>query len=147
MLPLGIITGRNEVVAKVMFLHVSVILFTGGGVIRAGRNPPAREEPPTPLAREEPPGPGRPPLAREEPPATRQTPWQGGTPPGQGGTPLGPGRPPQPGRTPPRTRQSPEYGLRSAGTHPIGMHSCFLNKIYITCDTQVKTNSTFYKLK
>ena len=26
------ITGRNEVVAKVMFLLVSVILFTGGGV-------------------------------------------------------------------------------------------------------------------
>ena len=34
--PLGfkvgsLVTGRNEVVAKVMFLHVSVILFTGGG--------------------------------------------------------------------------------------------------------------------
>ena len=26
-----VITGRNEVVAKVMFLHVCVILFTGGG--------------------------------------------------------------------------------------------------------------------
>ena len=26
-----IFTGRNEVVAKVMFLHVSVILLTGGG--------------------------------------------------------------------------------------------------------------------
>ena len=26
----GIITGRNEVVAKVIFLHLSVILFTGG---------------------------------------------------------------------------------------------------------------------
>ena len=25
-----IFTGRNEVVAKVMFLHVCVILFTGG---------------------------------------------------------------------------------------------------------------------
>ena len=27
---LHIFTGRNEVAAKVMFLHVSVILFTGG---------------------------------------------------------------------------------------------------------------------
>ena len=27
---LGIFTGRNEVVAKVMFLQVSVILLTGG---------------------------------------------------------------------------------------------------------------------
>ena len=27
-----IITGRNEVVAKVMFLQLCVILFTGGGV-------------------------------------------------------------------------------------------------------------------
>ena len=27
-----IITGRNEVLAKVIFLHLSVILFTGGGV-------------------------------------------------------------------------------------------------------------------
>ena len=26
-----IVTGRNEVVAKVIFLHLSVILFTGGG--------------------------------------------------------------------------------------------------------------------
>ena len=52
-----IITGRNEVVAKVMFLHVSVILLTGGGGFRPGRTPPARENPPRP---------GRPP-----PPASR----------------------------------------------------------------------------
>ena len=29
--PTRIFTGRNEVVAKVIFLHLSVILFTGGG--------------------------------------------------------------------------------------------------------------------
>ena len=29
---MGIVTGRNEVVAKVMFSLVSVILFTGGGM-------------------------------------------------------------------------------------------------------------------
>ena len=28
----GLFTGRNEVLAKVIFLHLSVILFTGGGV-------------------------------------------------------------------------------------------------------------------
>ena len=69
-------TGRNEVVAKVMFLLVSVILSTGGG--------PGKE---TPLGR-------RPPTARS-PPAGRP-PWQGGPPgrdsPQQGapqqGTPL-----------------------------------------------------------
>ena len=33
---LRIITGRNEVVAKVMFLQVSVILLTGGGVVCSG---------------------------------------------------------------------------------------------------------------
>ena len=30
------ITGRNEVVAKVIFLHLSVILFTGGGCVCSG---------------------------------------------------------------------------------------------------------------
>ena len=36
------ITGRNEVVAKVIFLHLSVILFTGGGSasVHAGIPPP-----------------------------------------------------------------------------------------------------------
>ena len=49
---------------KVMFLHVCVILFTGGG-LRAGRTPPGQEEPP--WAGRTPPGPGRPP-SRENPP-------------------------------------------------------------------------------
>ena len=37
-----IITGRNEVVAKVIFLHLSVILFTGGvsASVHAGITPP-----------------------------------------------------------------------------------------------------------
>ena len=30
---LGLVTGRNEVVAKVMFVLMSVILFTGGGLL------------------------------------------------------------------------------------------------------------------
>ena len=49
-LRLKIFTGRNEVVAKVMFLHVSVILLTGG------------------VSGEPPPGPGRPPLDQADPP-------------------------------------------------------------------------------
>ena len=74
-----IITGRNEVVAKVMFLHVSVILLTAGGV--SGEPPRTREEPPRDQA--DPPWQGDPPWTREEPPRTRQTPPAGRTPPEQ----------------------------------------------------------------
>ena len=35
----SLITGRNEVLAKVMFLHVSVILLTGGGLPGRGGVP------------------------------------------------------------------------------------------------------------
>ena len=50
-----VITGRNEVVAKVIFLHLSFILFTGGeGVCLSAWIPPPRLEqtppPPTPGA-------------------------------------------------------------------------------------------------
>ena len=38
-----IITDRNEVVAKVMFLQVSVILLTGGSLQQG--EPPAKETP------------------------------------------------------------------------------------------------------
>ena len=41
-----IITGRNEVVAKVIFLHLFVILFTGG--MHAGIPPPPDQAPPIP---------------------------------------------------------------------------------------------------
>ena len=44
------ITGRNEVVAKVMFLHLFVILFTGGGVCLGAcwdtTHPPKEQTPP-----------------------------------------------------------------------------------------------------
>ena len=71
----GIFTGRNEVVAKVMFLHVCVILFTGGV---SGQQPwdqaatPLRDQADTPS------GP------RRTPPGTRQPPWDQQTPPDQG---------------------------------------------------------------
>ena len=61
----NVITGRNEVVAKVMFLHVSVILLTGGV---SGETPPPRDQgEPPPRTKETPPAPGRhPPPRREE---------------------------------------------------------------------------------
>ena len=41
-----IITGRNEVVAKVIFLHLSVILFTGGGSASVHAGIPTPQETP-----------------------------------------------------------------------------------------------------
>ena len=69
-----IITGRNEIVAKVMFLQVSVIHSVHGGGLRrtppAGRTPRTREKPPPnqadPPRQGEPPGPGRPPPREED---------------------------------------------------------------------------------
>ena len=72
-----LITGRNEVLAKVIFSQACVILFTGGVS-----------------------GPGG------VPPIFRGSPIFRG-----GGVSTG---------------FSPEYGQRSAGTHPTGMHSCFI---------------------
>ena len=88
----GFITGRNEVVAKVIFLHLSVILFTGGGL--PGRTPPVRENPP----------PGRTPPTRENPPARENPPCQG--------------EPPLSGRTPPGTRL-PLPGRTTLGPDPF----------------------------
>ena len=87
---MSIVTGRNEVVAKVIFLHLLVILFTGGGsaLVHAGIPPRSR-----------------PPLGAN--------------------TPLGADTPPE--ADPPPGKQTPAYGLRAAGTHPTGMHSCILN--------------------
>ena len=113
-----IITGRNEVVAKVMFLHVSVILFTGGGVSRQGEPPAPRQG--------EPPQPGRPPPDQADPPS-RENPPDQADPPNQA-DPPGPGRPP-PDQAPSPGKQTSEYGLRAAGTHPTRMHSCFFYRI------------------
>ena len=122
------------------------------GVLQAGRTPPdqadhlpspppgRREEPPTP-GRETLPGPGRPhpPSRREEPPlgqagrppSRRETPQQEGEPPKQeGGTPPGQAGRPPPDQADPRRKQIPEYGLRAAGMHPTGMHSCLT---FVSC--------------
>ena len=142
-----IITGRNEVVAKVMFLLVSVILSTrwGSVSVHAGIPPPAKETPPAkeiPLLRRPP---RRPPCQGDPP--TKETPHQGDPPcqgdpsakeppcqgaPCQGDPPPRrplPRRPPLQRRPPaketPSGKQTPAYGQRAAGTHPTGMHSCF----------------------
>ena len=45
---MSIFTGRNEVVAKVIFLHLCVILFTGGSAsVHAGIPPPLEAHPPS----------------------------------------------------------------------------------------------------
>ena len=79
-----VITGRNEVVAKVMFLQVCVCPQWGGGCLPqcmlGCQTPPTRQTPPGPGRT--PPGPGRPP--RDQPHTPR------------------PGRPPQTKQTPPR---------------------------------------------
>ena len=91
--------------SKVMFLHLSVILFTGGVChTPLGRHPPEQ----TPSGRHPP---GRPPLGR-------QPPWTDNLP---GQTP--------PGRLPrayiPPAQCMLGYGQQAGGTHPTGMQSCF----------------------
>ena len=81
------ITGRNEVVAKVMFLHMSVILYTGG----VSREPPG-DHADTPRPDRPPPGPRRTPPWRP-----RKPPRDQGEPPPEQGDPPGPRRSP-PGR-------------------------------------------------
>ena len=151
--PLGVIsfiTGRNEVVAKVMFLHVSVILSRGGGSPAerpppAGRPPPRDQadptlrlgEPPPVAGRPPPPGPGRPPPGLGEPPQDQADP------PGWETTPPQADPPPGWETTPPGTRQTPpgkqtsEYGPRAAGTHPTGMHSCFYVVVFVKKNCQI----------
>ena len=106
--------------------------------------PPQMETPPgwrTPPDGEPPPGWRAPRM--ENPPRWRTPP--DGEPP-QMESPPSPGwrtppmEEPPPRMEPPPPKQTPAYGLRSAGTHPTGMHSCFflvllkiqhvVNKIY-----------------
>ena len=66
-------------------------------------------------------------------------PRAGRTPPGRENPPAE--RTPQAGRTPPPPgKHTPAYGQRAAGTHPTGMHSCFvmcflLNQCNCRCHT------------
>ena len=108
-----VITGRNEVVAKVIFLHLSVIhsVHRGEGVCLS-----ACWDTTTPPDQADPPRPGRPPRTRQMPPRTRQmppqtrqtpTPQTRQTPLDQADTPLDQADPPDQADSPPRTRQTP----------------------------------------
>ena len=87
-----------------IFTPVCHSLFTGGGGV-PDQAPPRPGTQPPPRDHVHPPGPGT------HPPGTRYTPRDQVHPPGPG--------------APPPEQQPPEYGQRSAGTHPTGMHSCF----------------------
>ena len=100
-----------------MFLQVSVCPQGGGCLpqcMLGCQTPPDQADPPrtrqTPPDQADPPGPGRPPRTRQTPPDQADTPRTRQTPPNQADTP------------PPK--QTPAYGLRAAGTHPTGIHSC-----------------------
>ena len=94
-----------KIVAKGMFLHVSVILSTGGS--------PGR---PLPPGQGEPPRSGRPP-GQGDPPDQADTPRSGRPPLDQADTPR------DQADTPPG-KKTAAYGQWAAGTHPPGMHSC-----------------------
>ena len=86
-LPSSIFTGRNEVVAGVIFLHLFVILFTGGvsaslhaGILPRTRPPPKQ----TPLEQTTPRG--RHP--RADTPCSRHSPTRADTPPPEQTSPL-----------------------------------------------------------
>ena len=50
-----------------------------------------------------------------------------------------------PGPDPPPRNQTPAYGLRAAGTHPTGMHSCslWISKWFIYTDRDIYLNCTW----
>ena len=82
---LVLLTGRNEVVAKVMFLLVSVILLTWGGVCLSAcwdttptSRPPPEQTPPgsIPPRSRHPPLEQTPPWSRHPPGADAPFPWQ-----------------------------------------------------------------------
>ena len=129
-LELCVITFRNEVVAKVMFLQVCVCPQGGGCLpqcMLGCHTPPGSGRPPWDQA--DPPGPGRSPRTRQTPPRTRQTPQdQADTNQTDTTSPRDQADPPTP------RKQTPAYGLRAAGMHPTGMHSCcFIKKsIHLT---------------
>ena len=113
----GLLPPANEVWGKVIFLHLFVILFTGGVPDTppgTRYTPKTRYTPPDqvhPQTRYTPPGPGTPPRPGTPPssrytpqtrytPGTRYIPWDQVCPPGPGTPLFGPG-------TPPGTRYTP----------------------------------------
>ena len=109
-----VITGRNEVVAKVMFLQVSVIHSVHRGRGISGEPPPA----------------GRTPLDQGESPRDQ------GDPPGPGRNPPGPGRTPQTRQTPPDQADPPQEedcSIRSMSGRYASYWNAFLLPIRSSC--------------
>ena len=123
----NIFTGRNEVVAKVIFLHLFVILFTGGVSVSVHTgipHPPGSRHPleqTPPRSRHSPPEqtPPRADTSREQTPPGADTP-----PPEQ--THTSPTHP-WSRHTPLPGKQTRAYGLWATGTHPTRMHSCLIS--------------------
>ena len=128
-LGLNVFTDRNEVVAKVMFLLVSVILSGGGGLsasVHAGKEaPPHWEgstphwEGSTPPGKEAPPWEGSPPGREHPPPREGSTPRRKHTPAGKEAPPWKEA-PPDPGKeAPPWEGSTPREGSTTPGRkHP-----------------------------
>ena len=143
--PKPIITGRNEVVAKVIFLHLSVILFTGGKVsasVHAGIAPPRADTPPLsrypqadtphPLGRHTPEQ--TPPRSRHPPGA--DTPWSRHTP--QSRHPPGADTPKE--QTPPWEADS---GIRSmSGRFASYLNAFLFGKIFAKNCMKIKEIGT-----
>ena len=114
----SLITGRNEVLAKVMFLQVSVILSTGGGGL-ARKPPPAGWRTPPVWMENAPRLEGEPPrLDGEPPPAGWRTPPAGWRTP-----PAGRRTPPAGWRKPPPRGGEADSGIRST----IGRYASYWN--------------------
>ena len=142
---LFIITGRNEVVAKVMFLHVSVILYMAGV---SGETPLTRQIPSPPGTRQTPPPPGTkenplgrenpsPPRTKENPPWTRQTPPRTKeNPPSRENPPGTKENPPDQADTP-RTKENPlweeDCSIRSmSGRYPSYWNAFLLSNGFLS---------------
>ena len=107
--------------AKVIFLHLFVILFTGEGGWYPTRHwdtpPPRPGTHHTPLDQTHPPRPGTPPPPPDQAHHHHQAP-----PPAQAHHPPGPGTPPRPD-TPPRTRHTPPPQTRHTTNPPRTWHT------------------------
>ena len=109
-----------------MFLHMSVILFTGGEVCRIAcwDTPPPRPEAGTPQTRDSTPPKDQTPQDQTPQTTGRHPQDQRKAPPG----PDPPGLDTTPSAPPPRPSavHAGRYGQQACGTHPTGIQSCFL---------------------
>ena len=110
---------------KVMFLHVCVILFTGGWSVCLSAcwdTTTPQQGDPHPPARQTPPWQGDPPLAKRLP--GKETPLARRPPTGKE-TPTPPAKRPPLARRPRGTMHAGRYGQQVGGLHPTGMQFLF----------------------